>query len=333
MLRFSIIIPVYNVETYLEQCIMSVIGQSYVEFEAILIDDGSIDSSGEICDRYAKHDIRLKVIHTQNEGLSVARNTGITRAQGEYIVLLDADDYLDLKALENIQNVLCGGDYDLIVNSIDRYDEKNNRIYPCRYQFAEGDFKEKCSWKIYKELLYKKEFTFTAWVFVTKRKFLLDNNLMFYPKIFHEDELWTPYVVLKAKRIAYNNEHFYYYRVNRKDSIMNGANIEREFSLQYIMEQLLKDLGQEKYDLNEKKLLQYRAADVYITLLFNLGDYQYDNRFQELIYSLEGKQKVLLYHKNFRSWLIEKFITIFGLKCFVFFVQCKKNRDRMKTMN
>ena len=100
-MKYSIIIPVYNVEKYLKQSIQSVLDQSYEDFEVILIDDGSTDKSPAICDELAEKDERVKVIHKQNGGVSSARNEGIRQAKGDYILFLDADDWYDTKLLEN----------------------------------------------------------------------------------------------------------------------------------------------------------------------------------------------------------------------------------------
>lgn len=96
----SIIIPVYNVEPYLCQCLDSVIGQTYKNLEILIIDDGSTDGSGKICDEYAERDERIKVFHTENRGLSAARNVGLDKANGKYIVFIDSDDWFELVAIE-----------------------------------------------------------------------------------------------------------------------------------------------------------------------------------------------------------------------------------------
>ena len=103
---FSIIVPVYKVENYLEDCIESILHQSYKDFELILIDDGSPDKSPEICDEYNAKDDRISVIHKKNGGLSSARNAGLDNANGEYIVFIDSDDILREGALEKISNYL-----------------------------------------------------------------------------------------------------------------------------------------------------------------------------------------------------------------------------------
>ena len=106
MEKISIIVPVYNVELYLEKCIESIINQTYTNIEIILVDDGATDSSGNICDLYSKKDSRIKVIHKRNGGLSDARNVGIEKAVGQYLMFVDSDDYIDKTMCEKLYNAL-----------------------------------------------------------------------------------------------------------------------------------------------------------------------------------------------------------------------------------
>ena len=99
--KISIIVPVYNVETYLQCCVDSLLHQTLKEIEIILVDDGSPDNSPAMCDEFAKHDDRVKVIHKKNEGQGYARNSGLEIAAGEYIAFVDSDDYVELNAYEN----------------------------------------------------------------------------------------------------------------------------------------------------------------------------------------------------------------------------------------
>lgn len=98
----SVVVPVYKVEKYLPECITSIVSQTYKNMEIILIDDGSPDQCGKICDEYAKKDSRIQVIHKKNEGVSIARNTGIEHASGKYILFVDADDYISLDLVESV---------------------------------------------------------------------------------------------------------------------------------------------------------------------------------------------------------------------------------------
>ena len=102
----SVIVPVYNVEKYLNRCIDSILAQTFSDFELLLIDDGSKDKSGEICDQYAEKDDRIKVLHKENGGASAARNTGIDHAVGEYIMFADSDDYIGRNMLESLLGLI-----------------------------------------------------------------------------------------------------------------------------------------------------------------------------------------------------------------------------------
>ncbi len=117
---FSIMVPVYNVECYLDKCISSVLNQSYTDFELILIDDGSTDSSGEICDKYANSDERIVVVHKKNGGLISARRTAINMISGAYGIFLDSDDYLSLDALQTINDMFLQYDCDCVIYEFDR---------------------------------------------------------------------------------------------------------------------------------------------------------------------------------------------------------------------
>ena len=119
----SIIVPVYNVEKYLERCIESLINQTYQNIEIILIDDGSSDNCGEICDKYAKVDSRIKVIHQVNSGVSVARNAGLMAAKGEYIGFIDSDDFVNSDMYETLLTSMIKNDCDIAIGGYDYVDE------------------------------------------------------------------------------------------------------------------------------------------------------------------------------------------------------------------
>lgn len=115
MAEISIIVPVYQVERYISQCIESIQAQTFYDFELILIDDGSTDSSGKICDQYAEKDARIQVVHTNNEGAAAARNIGLDLACGSYIVFVDGDDYVSEDMLLKLYETIKGSSYDLVV--------------------------------------------------------------------------------------------------------------------------------------------------------------------------------------------------------------------------
>ena len=122
----SVIVPVYNVEKYLRRCVETIQKQTYADLEIILIDDGSTDDSGKICDDFSKGDRRIKVIHKKNEGLSAARNTGMENATGEYITFVDSDDYIDSKMYEKMIMALESSHCDICMCGSKTVDEQGN---------------------------------------------------------------------------------------------------------------------------------------------------------------------------------------------------------------
>lgn len=133
MIGCSVIIPVYNVENYIEECIVSILKQSYTEFELILVDDGSTDRSGYICDAFAKEDARIRVIHKKNGGVSSARNTGIDNAKYEYIMFIDSDDYIERDYLRI--HMACKDEADSVISGIkfvgEQYDSYSCTLPNC----------------------------------------------------------------------------------------------------------------------------------------------------------------------------------------------------------
>lgn len=124
----SVIVPVYNVESYVAKCIESIVNQTFKDLEIILIDDGSTDSSGSICDSFAEKDKRIKVIHKENGGLSSARNAGLDIAVGDYIVFVDSDDYINLKMIETLYSVCIENVADLAICNYIHVDENGEEI-------------------------------------------------------------------------------------------------------------------------------------------------------------------------------------------------------------
>jgi len=139
--KISIIIPAYNVSGYLEKCLDSILVQTFTEFEVILIDDGSTDDTADICDRYAQNDNRITVIHKKNEGVSVARNTGIECAKGEYFLFFDGDDFVEPYTCEELYNLIKEKQADTVLYGYHRFE--NGKIKETSYPiFQEGMYKD-----------------------------------------------------------------------------------------------------------------------------------------------------------------------------------------------
>ena len=122
----TIVLPIYNVEKYLNRCINSIVNQTYKNLEIILVDDGSPDKCSQMCDEWEKKDTRIKVVHKQNEGLGMARNTGIENATGDYICFFDSDDYLELTAIEKLYKLAKKTDSDIVTYGYSKVDDSGN---------------------------------------------------------------------------------------------------------------------------------------------------------------------------------------------------------------
>jgi glycosyltransferase involved in cell wall biosynthesis len=223
---FSVIVPVYNVESYLRQCLDSVIHQDYSNYEVICINDGSTDDSSDILREYEQEDSRIKIIEQTNRGLSAARNAGIKAATGEYIFFLDSDDWIEpdtLKILAQKQN----GE-DMICFNGRRFFEDEQTEEPDK-GIEEAALS---GWDYYnKYALMPRKFHFVCTVLrIYRREFLLTNNLFFKEGIFHEDNLFTPIVCYYAKSVKVIPDCLYIYRI-RAGSITQQYEPKRMFDL------------------------------------------------------------------------------------------------------
>lgn len=209
----SVIVPCYNVEEYLPKCVESILNQTYRNLEIFLVDDGSPDRSGEICDGYAAVDKRIKVIHKENGGLSDARNVALDIMTGEYVTFIDSDDYVAEDYVEYL--------YKLI-------EENGVRLSVSWHQvFAEGASKEMCTCPVIvktvdrdvalSEIFYQRIFDSSAWAKMYHRSLFLDG--IRYPKGWLYEDLSTTYrLMMKCSRIALSNYRSYFY-LHRSTSI------------------------------------------------------------------------------------------------------------------
>lgn len=214
----SVIVPIYNVENYLNKCIESIRNQSYKNLEIILVDDGSPDNCGVICEEYTKADSRIKVIHKSNGGLSDARNCGIEASTGEYLLFVDSDDFIHM---------------DMIRILYEGLKAKNAKVSVCSYQCVEEDeiisYSENYSDTV-QPILMTKEHLYDSKYYINKRvEFIVAWNKLYHRSLFeevrypkgkvHEDEFTTYKLLYYAKEVVYIDAPLYFY-VQRKSSIM-----------------------------------------------------------------------------------------------------------------
>lgn len=239
---FSIVLPIYNVEPYLDQSIQSVLHQSYQDFELILVDDGSTDRSPQICDAYAAQYAQIQVIHKPNGGLSSARNAGTEKARGMYVWWVDSDDWIEPDALTILHEASCTAHPDMVKFHYYRVGSEKQRFSG---NAKPGVYEEKESRNqlLDKGFFYPGAFSLSAWGHIYRRDFLVQNDLSFVSErlIGSEDYLFNLVALAVAKRIHVIDDALYSYRQRpgsltqryRKDLPEKYTELYRQLTIHY----------------------------------------------------------------------------------------------------
>lgn len=212
----SVIVPVYNAEQLIRRCIDSLLSQTYAHFEVILVDDGSPDRCGKICDEYAEKDSRIRVIHQKNGGVSVARQTGLEAAQGEYVIHVDPDDWVDNTMLEELLAKAFEKDADMVF--CDYYEEHNNGSF----YISQDPKGEITSENILKKILFQ-QLHGSCCNKLVKR--VCYNGIGFYPShlCILEDELFNTRILARGIKVDYLPQAFYHYCTNNEVSLCHSV--------------------------------------------------------------------------------------------------------------
>ncbi len=213
----SIIVPVYKVEDYLAECVNSLIAQTYRDIEIILVDDGSPDRCPEMCDGFAEHDSRIRVVHKENGGLSSARNAGIKVAMGELMAFVDSDDYVDERFIETLVKALHDTEADVAAVDIVEFSDK-----ALLKQNSNSDgYKELTQKQAFMEILHNGSIKSVVWNKIYRTQ--LVKSVLFEEGRLHEDEFFTTRILQQVNRIAFVECRLYFYR-QREGSIMSSFN-------------------------------------------------------------------------------------------------------------
>lgn len=263
----SIIIPVYRVEKYVAKCLESVIHQSYQNLEIIVIDDGSPDRAGEICDEYARMDSRIKVIHQKNQGLSAARNRGIHEATGDYIGFVDSDDYVLPQMYESMLKAIQENDADICICDYIECNEGQEDIELKGIQGTESvqmitTKKEKIKYSYLEKYVH----AIVVWNKLYKRE-IWDKFLM--PEIkAYEDEAIMYQVLYEAKSIAYLHEELYVYLRRKSGSITSSDFSERRMlRLDVLQEKMNFYRDKKEWEFFLEALFVYKTDILKVTYL------------------------------------------------------------------
>lgn len=293
--QLSCIVPVYNVEQYLDACVESLLRVSSIRLEIMLVDDGSTDSSPDILDRYAAQFANVKVIHQANQGLSIARNRGLEEVCGEYIAFVDSDDWINPEQFVKLYHKALQDNADLILGNV-HYVSPDGEEYSPFLPLPEsvtGSVLSGCF--CFVEFIKHGKFVPMVCSYLYRREWLEQNNLRFEPVI-HEDELWSVEALCLAERVVCADWVFYYYRQHEGSIMYTLKSGKRINSLLYIANRILRFAG--RFDREEKRqvwsMLFVKATQLY-RLAFKVLDKKRDSRFH-----LETNSLYQIYHKRNR---------------------------------
>lgn len=281
-MKFSIIIPVYNTEQYIESCIKSVLNQTNENFECIIVDDGSNDNSMQIVKKVTKGDSRFKIIHQDNKGLSAARNTGMKNSQGDYLVFLDSDDWFLNNALEILGTILENDDYDVIANNTYAYYfDGTNKLILLRSKNCKIN-----GLNLFLECCNSSKYYYAAWTFVIRRKYQTDSGIWFKEGLLHEDELWVPQILLESDKVYFNSVGYYCGRCDRLESITQKKNIRKLEHKLKIIDSLIDYSETKSNDVKEAVLI--RNAMILTGVIKQSNLYINDLQYTELLVDIEN---------------------------------------------
>ena len=302
-LFFSIIMPVYNVEDYLKQSINSVLTQSFVDYELILVDDGSTDSSGNICDNFSKTDKRIVVIHKENGGLSDARNQGTLKAVGKYLIYIDSDDFWDdCLALEKLKLIIDKNNPDVVTWRYKKYfDDINQYSESVGYDYVFDVFDAK-------KIIDSQNYGVSACCKTVKRDFIIDNNLFFEDKELSEDIEWSAKILALTQNISVSNLDFYVY-CQRKGSISHSISDKSINDLKKHITSIV--LMIKNASGNCKKILSYYLAQEFTNLVVTMSSYK---NYSEEINWIKQNKHILNYSCTRRSKILKIMINLLGVK-------------------
>lgn len=311
---FSIIVPAYNIDNHIKKCLNSIKKQNFKDFEVIIIDDGSIDKTGYICDEFAKNDKRIKVIHQNNKGLSAARNTGISIAKGKYLVFVDGDDYIEKKSLRKFRECIIKKRYpDILITRI-------KQVYSNFIKFMDKDLS---SFTLNKKIDYiywifsKSNNTWPSVRYVVKRNLIEKNNLKFAEGFLHEDVDWTFNLFLNAKSFSVSYFYWYNHQKIREGSITSNISGQNIIDIIKIVKKNIKIIQEVNLCEEIKEIMSLRLVNTFYAILSYFPQSNKKEK-QQIISLLNNNKKILKYAKNIRHKLFNICSYIFGFQFSLF---------------
>jgi len=312
--KLSFILPIYKVEAYLPQCIDSILSQIGQESEIILVDDGSPDGCGAICDRYAAENDNIRVIHKPNGGLSSARNAGFAEATGTYVLFVDSDDYIEEGAVAQILAWIDNTDAD-VAFLLSRKVYPDGTSEPLGENLSRAEIRGKSREDVLRYLAGRPKFPASAWGKIYRRAFLLQHGFR-YPddRRLSEDLQYSLNLFLTAERFDYLDFPYYCYRQNRAGSICNTVNAKYYFDTFLFVTESAARFAEKKRAKDEISGLALSfGAYEYAILLWQMRDLSGADR-QKAKDMLRQYRWILGYGKSSRTRLVHLAVKVLGLE-------------------
>ena len=309
MSKYTFVIPAYNVKKYLEQCVDSILSQTYRDYKILIIDDGSKDGTSELCDQIANKNDKVCTYHKENGGLSSARNYGLERCTSEYVIFLDSDDFwCDKEGLQKIDSIVCSKEVDVVVFASKDYYEETGEMVDDGYNYP--SWLNECSpEECLKGMISHGLLNMSAAKKVYRREFLVDYDLFFEPGIKSEDVEQGIRMINCLPRYAVINEKLYVYR-HRKGSI--STSVDRKHIEDYI--KIIEKYAVYSYtnDSIREYILSYVGYQY--ALLLAHSEKIHDRALKEKVNSLKKYSFLLKYDKYPRTKKVGIIYSILGFR-------------------
>lgn len=257
MVKYSFIVPVYNTSKYLKKCLDSLVKQTFKDFEIIIVNDGSTDNSSNIISKYQDTYKNIKVVNQKNEGLSMARNNGVKEANGEYLIFIDSDDYVEKNLLKEVDKEI--KDVEVLRYQVISEDEDGSN----KIDFNEEGFDMVNGYQAFK-YLSNYHFVEPAWCYVFKKDYYVNNKFSFKKDVYHEDFGLIPYVIYKARKVK-SISYLGYHYIQRDGSIMNNNDYRKTVKKAFDMLEQYKTLRLFAKNINRKNNMD----DYYLSYISN----------------------------------------------------------------
>lgn len=325
--KISVIVPIYKVEKYLNRCVDSILNQSYKNIEVILVDDGSPDNCGKICDEYLLKDNRIRVIHKENGGLSSARNAGLEIATGEYIGFVDSDDWIEPKMYETlIENAIKYNAEISVGGVVDLLEENDN------YTIIKSTFDEKIDVQVLNNEEAMKKFflgSWSAWDKIYKRK--VHEKIRFPEGMINEDEAIAMKILDNSEKIVYTNEVFYNY-IRRPNSITTSEFSERKLDWYRNCKKNLEFIKEKHSNLRHYAEVRFCNSIMWSLRCIAMENKDFKDSINMLLLDLKNNKDALLknnlINKKEKMWIRILLCTSFYNNIFIFKSLVKINNLR-----